>query len=63
MKTTIEYRLISEQRFSALETEVNKLLNEGYQLYGNPYAINDYNCQALTRETKVKVPVGALQGT
>lgn len=31
----------------SLENEVNELLNQGYVLYGNPFAKDFYICQAL----------------
>jgi len=54
-----EYRLCAEERAAELNTEVNKLLNEGWELYGNPFSATPGDgvgenkrkllCQALTK--------------
>jgi hypothetical protein len=66
MSTKTEYRTVQSGDLSRLDEEVNKLLAEGYSLYGNPYVIQERGlmgsqfvvCQALLRETKASVGVG-----
>jgi hypothetical protein len=33
----IEYKTVTADNWALLDKEVNKLLAQGYQLYGNPY--------------------------
>jgi hypothetical protein len=36
-----EYRTANGDSFAALDKDVNKLLAQGYQLYGNPYFVEN----------------------
>lgn len=63
MKSKTEYRTVRKGNFGDLDREVNKLLEEGFSLYGNPYVTDQeefYVCQALIRESKPATRVGAL---
>jgi hypothetical protein len=37
----IEYKTATADNLSAFDKEVNKLLAQGYQLYGSPYAVEN----------------------
>lgn len=46
----MKYKTVAVLRdSSALDKKVNKLLEEGWELYGNPYSRECYTFQALTR--------------
>ena len=45
----IKYRTIFSKLVS-LDKAVNKLLNSGWELYGNPYRSDAHICQALIKK-------------
>ena len=62
---TGEYQTVRERSFKDLDETVNKLLADGFQLYGSPYVTESNNeflvCQAMVKEkagTARMVPVG-----
>jgi len=51
----IEYKTVSKPNNKDLDKKVNKLLKEGYQLYGNPYALDfDYSFEYYQAMVKYK---------
>jgi hypothetical protein len=58
MNTPIKYISVAGSSTADLDQHVNELLEDGYELYGNPYFANDPElgfCQALIK--KVHEPV------
>jgi len=53
---TIEYKMCAAETAEDLNKEVNRLLAEGWALYGNPFSTSDGGkqklCQALTKVPK-----------
>jgi len=47
----MKYTIVSGQQSSPFEGTINRMLNEGWVLYGNPFASEPY-CfnQAMTKE-------------
>jgi hypothetical protein len=58
MNVTIEYKLCAAETAEDLNREVNKLLAEGWALYGNPFVsplgtgTKSLLCQAVTKMPK-----------
>jgi hypothetical protein len=46
MKTG-KYKTVCESSLKILDDEVNQLISEEWELYGNPYVTEDGICQAL----------------
>lgn len=45
------YKTVSVgKKGGTFDKEVNELLAQGWELYGNPYALEDLQCQALTKQ-------------
>ena len=51
-RRVIKYRTVIGDNSDALDEEVNKLLGEGWDLYGYPYATAHLPSQALVRYEK-----------
>src|SRR5436190_14633832 len=49
-----EYKTVADENLSNLDAEVNRLLGEGFELYGSPYSAGNEKesifCQALVRQ-------------
>jgi hypothetical protein len=45
----IEYKLAFDGRATSFSEQISKLLDEGWTLYGFPFATGHNYCQALTR--------------
>ncbi len=58
----IQYKLIVKEDAHKVEQEVNRLLQEGYELQGGPVAINGAVAQAVTLEVEEEKNVGAQEG-
>lgn len=63
MDSKTEYITVRANDALALDREVNRLLQEGYALYGNPYYTENgsdgFLHQALTIERKTREKAGA----
>jgi hypothetical protein len=59
----IEYTLIASSKNNELSNSVNKLLKEGWKLYGTPFLAKYSFAQALTKELQTKNPIPAEQDT
>ena len=44
-----EYKIVEGQSIHILELNVIHWINEGYELYGSPFVLNNYIHQAMTR--------------
>lgn len=44
-----EYKIVEGQSIHMLEFNVIHWINEGYELYGSPFVLNNYVYQAMTR--------------
>ena len=55
-----EYKTVADENLSNLDAEVNRLLSEGFELYGNPYSAGNEKesifCQALVRQVSDPLP-------
>jgi len=55
-----EYKTVADENLSNLDAEVNRLLAEGFELYGNPYSAGNEKewlfCQALVRQADEPLP-------
>lgn len=57
----ISYRTVLGNQPAKLDTDVEKRLQEGWELYGYPYTDGDFHYQAMVkREEPKKVRVGAM---
>jgi len=45
----IEYKTATADNWTAFDKEVNRMLGQGYQLYGSPYAVENTIAQAMTK--------------
>ena len=46
----IKYKTVFNRYIDSLDKAVNKLLNSGWELYGNPYRSDAHICQALIKK-------------
>jgi len=54
MKCKIEYKTVGMNNVCYLDREINKLLNDGWELYGSPYSTSDYKYQALIKKENIE---------
>ena len=55
-----EYKTVADENLPNLDAEVNRLLAEGFELYGSPYSAGNETqctyCQALVRQVDEPLP-------
>jgi len=54
--TTIEYKLCAAETAEDLNKEVNRLLAEGWSLYGNPFVSPSGTAKSLLCQAVTKLP-------
>jgi len=56
----VEYKTVTADNWTTLDKEVNRLLSQGYQLYGNPYFGDSTLAQAMVK-AGLRDPVPAVE--
>lgn len=49
MPNNLRFKFVVHHTVGSFEIEVNKALDEGWELHGAPFARDSYYCQSMTR--------------
>ena len=56
MVPVAEYKTLRSQDSTALDGLINTALKEGFELYGSPYSVGDWMCQAVLKYKEPEQP-------